>query len=79
MGDVVRKDASQPNEPPGRIANWGSVRVWARTWAEIIDDCETRLHYYRERLQHDPAARHATEYLRRVHGQRTPRPLQQPG
>jgi hypothetical protein len=75
MDDVVRKDASQPNEPAGRIANWGSVRVWARTWAEIADDCETRLQFYRECLEHDPAAEHASEYLQRVHPQRTPRTL----
>jgi hypothetical protein len=78
MDDVVRRDASQPNEPAGRIANWGNVRVWAKTWAEIVDDCEARLHYYRECLEHDPAAKHASEYLQRAHGQRTPRPLQQP-
>ena len=77
MDDVVRRDASQPHEPPGRIANWGNVRVWAKTWAEIVDDCETRLHYYRERLEHDPAAKHATEYLQRVHGQVTPKPLRE--
>ncbi len=79
MDEVVRKDASQPNEPAGRIANWGNVRVWAKTWAEIVDDCEARLHYYRECLQHDPAAQHASEYLQRVHGQLTPKPLGQPG
>jgi len=77
MTPVVRRDASQPNEPPGRIANGGNVRVWARTWAEIIEDCETRLHYYRECLQHDPAAKHASEYLQRVHGERIPKPLRQ--
>jgi Histidine kinase-, DNA gyrase B-, and HSP90-like ATPase len=78
MDDVIRKDASQPHEPAGRIANWGNVRVWAKTWAEIVDDCETRLHYYRDCLQHDPAAKHASDYLQRVHGQRTPKPLRQP-
>lgn len=77
MDDVIRKDASQPNEPPGRIANWGNVRVWTKTWAEVVDDCETRLHYYQECLEHDPAAKHASEYLQRVHGQRTPKPLRQ--
>lgn len=75
MDGIVRKDATQPHEPPGRIANWGAVRVWAKTWAEIVDDCETRLQYYRERLEHDPAARHASEYLQRVHGRLTPAPL----
>ncbi|RCG22446.1 hypothetical protein DQ384_35650 [Sphaerisporangium album] len=66
---TVRRDANAPNRPPGCIAEWeGGVRVWARTWSEIIDDCEDRLHFYRDRLNHDPATEHAVEYLRRVHG-----------
>ncbi|MEU1734311.1 ATP-binding protein [Streptosporangium sp. NPDC020145] len=73
MTDIVRRDASAPDRPPGCIAEWGGgVRIWARTWSEIIDDCEARLHFYRERLNHDPAAEHAMEYLRRVHGQAAP-------
>ncbi|MEV5407821.1 ATP-binding protein [Thermopolyspora sp. NPDC052614] len=69
MDDVVRRDATAPNRPPGCIAEWeGGVRIWARTWSEIIDDCEDRLHFYRERLNHDPATEHALDYLRRVHG-----------
>ncbi|MER5648494.1 ATP-binding protein [Streptosporangium sp. NPDC002524] len=69
MDDIVRRDATAPNRPPGCIAEWeGGIRVWARTWSEIIDDCEDRLHFYRDRLNHDPATEHALEYLRRVHG-----------
>ncbi|MGI5269036.1 ATP-binding protein [Nonomuraea sp. CA-218870] len=73
MDDVVREDASAPHLPPGCIAEWkNGVRIWARTWSEIIDDCEDRLHFYRDRLNHDPAAEHAVEYLRRVHADVTP-------
>ncbi|MBG0825136.1 ATP-binding protein [Planomonospora sp. ID91781] len=73
MDDVVREDASAPNRPPGCIAEWkNGVRIWARTWSEIIDDCEGRLHFYRDRLNHDPATEHAVEYLQRVHGAVTP-------
>ncbi|MEV0346800.1 hypothetical protein AB0H88_13615 [Nonomuraea sp. NPDC050680] len=69
MAEIVRRDASAPNRPPGCIAEWeGGVRIWARTWSEIIDDCEDRLHFYRDRLNHDPATEHAVEYLQRVHG-----------
>ncbi|MWA05760.1 ATP-binding protein [Actinomadura sp. LD22] len=68
MDDVVRRDATSPNRPPGCIAEWdGGVRIWARTWSEIIDDCEDRLHFYRDKLNHDPATDHALEYLQRVH------------
>ncbi|WP_327585454.1 ATP-binding protein [Nonomuraea sp. NBC_00507] len=73
MADIVRRDASAPNRPPGCIAEWeGGVRIWARTWCEIIDDCEDRLHFYRERLNHDPASEHAVEYLQRVHREVVP-------
>ncbi|GII76706.1 hypothetical protein Sru01_16880 [Sphaerisporangium rufum] len=69
MEDIVRRDATAPNRPTGCIAEWeGGIRIWARTWSEIIDDCEDRLHFYRERLNHDPATEHALEYLRRTHG-----------
>ncbi|WP_327044174.1 ATP-binding protein [Microbispora sp. NBC_01189] len=73
MSEVVRRDAAAPNRPPGCIAEWeGGVRIWARTWSEIIDDCEARLHFYQDRLNHDPAAEHAVEYLQRVHGEVAP-------
>lgn len=68
MDNVVRRDATAPNRPPGCIAGWeGGVRIWARTWCEVIDDCEDRMRFYRERLNHDPATDHAIECLRRVH------------
>jgi len=80
MTDIVRRDANAPNRPPGCIAEWaGGVRVWARTWSEIIDDCEERLHFYRERLNHDPATEHAVEYLQRVHGTGVPEAVLTPG
>lgn len=75
MDDVVRRDASQPNKPQGQIADWGRVRVWAKTWAEVIEDCEIRLNYYREHLDHDPTALHAEDYLNRTHPEVTPDPL----
>ncbi len=46
--------------------------MWAKTWAEIVEDCEVRLHYYREHLDHDPSSVHAQEYLNRAHGDLTP-------
>lgn len=75
MDEVVRKDANQTHLPPGQIANWGHVRVWAKTWAEIVDDCEVRLNYYRERLNYDATEQQGTEYLNLVHADLTPEPL----
>jgi hypothetical protein len=73
MDDIVRRDARAPTLPPGCIAEWeGGVRIWARTWSEVIDDCEERLHFYRDRLNQDPVTEQAMAYLQRVHGAVTP-------
>lgn len=76
MDAVTRRDAMSQNLPPNCIASWDNdVRVWAYTWSNVVDECEGRLHYYREMLNHDPELEHATEYLLRVHGDRTPAAL----
>lgn len=44
-----------------------SVRVWQRSWSEIIEECKDRLHYFREHLEHDPNIEQALEYLNAAH------------
>jgi hypothetical protein len=75
MDDDVRQDASQRDRPRGLVHEPNladrpdtSVRVWARTWNEIIEDAKHRLSYFRNGLDHDPSLEHALEYLRRQHG-----------
>jgi len=76
MENIVRLDANSPGKPAGCLQEWdGGVRIWAKTWSEIIEDCEQRLHFYRERLDHDPATEHAMDYLARVHGSVAPAAL----
>ena len=49
---VVARDASGNHLPPGMIADWGNgVRVWAKTWSQLIGDCEPRLRHYKEAPQ----------------------------
>jgi hypothetical protein len=80
MDKLTRLDATAPNRAPGCIAEWDNgVRIWAKTWSDIIEECEQRLHYYRERLNHDAAAAHGEAYLSRVHPDFLPRSLQSGG
>jgi hypothetical protein len=44
-----------------------SVRVWLRSWSEIIEECKDRLHYFREHLEHDPNIEQALEYFNAAH------------
>lgn len=73
MDDIVRQDAASPHTPPGCIQEWGGgVRIWAKTWSELIEECEDRLHFYRDQLNHDPATEHALDHLARFHAPHTP-------
>ncbi|GAA5130164.1 ATP-binding protein [Pseudonocardia adelaidensis] len=73
LSSVVRQDAESPKTPPGCVSEWeNGVRIWARTWSEIIDECESRLHYYRDCLNFDAAAEESLDHLRRFHGDNLP-------
>lgn len=77
LEDTVIRDANQPNLPPGQIAGWDdNIRIWAKTWSQIIDDCETRLRHYKEALEYDASKEHAADYINREHEPATiPKPL----
>ncbi|HJP69258.1 MAG TPA: hypothetical protein VJ846_10180 [Sphingomicrobium sp.] len=75
MDDEVRQETSQRGRPRGvayepDVADRSdtSVRVWVRTWNEIIEDAKHRLSYFRDGLDHDPSLEHALDYLARQHG-----------
>jgi histidine kinase/DNA gyrase B/HSP90-like ATPase len=75
MDDDVLEEARQENKPDGLVheprTNGGraKVKVWVRTWGEILRTCEQRLQYFKNNLQHDPSVGHALEYLNREHGE----------
>ena len=62
-------------EPDLPGAPHAKVRVWVRTWGEIIDDAKRRLSYFQDQLQHDPSFDEARDYLRRNHGNVIPEGL----
>ncbi|RSD16297.1 ATP-binding protein [Amycolatopsis eburnea] len=75
MDDDVQQETSQRHRPRGLVHEPDlpdrrdtSVRVWVRTWNEIIEDAKHRLSYFRNGLDHDPSLEHALDYLRRQHG-----------
>jgi hypothetical protein len=68
LESTVTRDANQPGKPPGQIAGWDSnIRIWAKTWSQLIGDCEARLRYFREALEYDASKEHATDYINRAH------------
>jgi hypothetical protein len=67
MDDALRSQARQKHLPPGCASDSGNVRLWVRTWAEIIEECRRRLHFYRKELEYQSENEHAVDYLVRRH------------
>jgi hypothetical protein len=42
------------------------VRVWAKTWGQIISEAEGRLTFYKRRLQYQANDQEALKYLRTI-------------
>jgi hypothetical protein len=80
LDSTVRRDANQPNRTRGQIAAWDNIRIWAKTWSQVIDECETRLRYFKDALEYDASKEHAADYINRAHDMETiPVPLRAVG
>lgn len=56
------------SDPPGLLFDpEAGVRVWLRTWSEIIGESKHRLRFIREQLEYDPDADQAVAYLRETY------------
>jgi hypothetical protein len=49
--DVVKERVTQKERPVGLYLDKPNHKVWVKTWAELIRDCESRLDFVQERLQ----------------------------
>lgn len=85
MDEDVLQETRQRNRPIGcawdpdlPAAPHSRVRVWVRTWGEIIEENRRRLSYYRSTLSHDPSIPDALEYLKRTHGDLLPAAISTP-
>jgi len=62
-------EARQSGKPRGLILELEDpirVRVWARTWGEIIQEAEGRLTFYKRRLEYQASDDEALGYLRTI-------------
>lgn len=73
LSSGVQNDADAANSPPGCISAWSNgVNIWAKTWSEIIAECESRLNYYRECLNYEASQDDELEYFKRLHADVAP-------
>jgi hypothetical protein len=65
LSDLAKSRSNQPNRERGLFLELGpNVRIWVRTWADILNGCKHRLKFVRDKLEYDPDADQAVAYLR---------------
>jgi hypothetical protein len=74
LNKFVLKEAAQFQREPGLVSvtDDGRVRVWVKTWAQVIGDAEHRHRFVHNALQYTPGAEDALAYLREVHAKFLP-------
>lgn len=67
--DGAKLEARQVNMPVGQVAEYNDgahIRVWAKTWGEVISEAEGRLTFYKRGLEYRVTEKGALEYLRGI-------------
>jgi hypothetical protein len=62
-------DTRQTGKPRGLVAEYDEptkIRVWAKTWGQIIQEAEGRLTFYRRRLEYQANEPEALKYLKTI-------------
>ena len=69
-------ERNQSDREDGLLWHDERTRIWVKTWAEIIAECDHRLKYVRKALDFAPTQDAAIEYLRQTHQKYLPDVLQ---
>jgi hypothetical protein len=77
MTEAVRLKANQTGRPTGLLSEpeGYSMRIWVKTWGQIIEGCRARLRFFQEKLNYIADEDSGLEYLRRVHEKYLPKEI----
>lgn len=69
ISDGVRLEANQAGRPAGVLLDSQEfrLRIWVKTWGQIIEDCRARLQFYQQHLEYVADDADGLAYLRRMH------------
>jgi hypothetical protein len=72
--DDARSAARQANRPVGLFFEDDSrmIRVWVKTWSQILESCRARLSFFQEHLKYEADDTSALAYLKEVHSEYLP-------
>jgi hypothetical protein len=74
LGGTVGAETQEEGKPSGLLTTFkqGRVRVWVRTWGEIIEDARHRHKFVKEKLDYAPSTQEAYKYLEEAHAEFLP-------
>ena len=63
----VTKKLSSDHLPEGCIHDGDGIRIWVRTWADVLNDARARYEFFREKLEIEASHDHGLQRLRENH------------
>jgi hypothetical protein len=78
MTDEAIAESNQAERPPGvaYVDSKQTIVVWAKTWAQVIQECTGRLKFFKEGLEYEADRASAKEYLQKTHDKYLPSVVQ---
>lgn len=77
VDEAVRRQASQRGREPGLLDDYDdvNVRIWVKTWGQIIQDATHRMKFVRQQLEYSSGRDESIQYLHERHQDYVPEPL----
>lgn len=72
LDDIAVQEANQRNRPKGLVWEGDNITVWAKSWADVINDARAKLNFFSEQLAYRADNRSAKEYLQKAHSRFIP-------
>lgn len=74
LDDFAKKMSNQRGQPKGKVYDDAelNITVWARGWAEVLSDAQSRLRFFREQLAYEANRDSAKDYLKKTHAKFLP-------
>ncbi|MFO0714276.1 MAG: hypothetical protein U0353_30830 [Sandaracinus sp.] len=70
MDDLAQTEANQVNRPRGvvqQVEGATPYTIWAKTWAQLLDEARARLEFFREKLEYQANHESGRKYLKDVY------------
>jgi hypothetical protein len=74
--DEIKRDIQQKDKPLGLADDQPEYQVWVRSWGEVFDLSERKLHFFRKQLDYEATDDRVTAFLQQTYREFLPDSLQ---